>query len=302
MRLTVLVTVVDGGAALRRCLAALASQRDPPEMEVLVPADDSAAGVPAIVAEFPGARLLALGPLATERPAASFAGQHELFDRRRAAGLAAARGELVAMVEDRGVPRPDWARTCSDLHARLPHLVIGGAVENARDRVLNWAVYFCDFGRHHLPLDEGPARWVSDIDVCYKRAALERTRELWRERYHETTVHWALARDGVTLWLHPALVVEQHRDGLRLGSLLAERVAWARLYAYTRVKEAGLGARLALALLSPLLPLVLLARHTRVQARKPATFGRFVRATPVIFVLLVAWSFGEMLGYVTRRA
>jgi hypothetical protein len=301
MRLSVIVTVVDGGDALRRCLTGLAAQEGAPGMEVIVPCDDSAPDVAGIVAAFPSVRHLPLGELVTAAPAHGPAGQHELFDRRRSAGLAVASGELVAIVEDRGVPRPDWAREASRLHASMPHAVIGGAVENGRDRTLNWAVYFCDFGRYQLPLREGPAAYATDVDICYKRAAIESTRDLWRERYHETTVHWALQRAGEALYLHPAMVVDQHRDGLRLGALVKERRAWGRLFAYTRAREIGFARRVALTVLSPALPFLLLLRHGRMQWAKRRTFGKYLRAAPAVFVLLAAWSFGEMLGYATAK-
>jgi len=299
--LSVVVTVVDGGAALRRCLAALAAQEGAPEFEVLVPVDDSVAGLAALRSEFPRVRFLEMGRVPTERPAASPAGQHELFDRRRAAGLAAAAGELVAILEDRSVPRPDWARTAVALHA-APDVVIGGAIENGVDLILNWAVYFCDFGRYQPPFPPGPAAWASDVNVCYKREALARTRPLWQERYHETTVHWALQRAGHRLVVSPALVVEQVRDDLRLRDLLRERFHWGRLFAFTRVRETGSPwRRPAFNAASTLLPLLLYTRLARLQLRRRAAPRRFLQATPAILLLLTAWSLGEFVGYVTGR-
>jgi len=163
--LSVVVTVVDGGETLARCLAALAAQVDPPELEVLVPMDATVGGIDRLRARFPAVRFLEMGVVATARPVATEAGRHELYDRRRAAGLAVARGEVVAMLEDRGVPRPDWARAVAHRHAALPHAAIGGAVENAVPRLINRAVWFCDFGRYALPLREGPSTWLSDVNV-----------------------------------------------------------------------------------------------------------------------------------------
>jgi hypothetical protein len=298
MLLSVIVTIVDGGETLARCLDALVRQLDPPDLEILVPWDESVPGIDAIAPRFPDARFLALGAVATARPAATAGGQHELFDRRRAAGLAAARGALVAIVEDRGAPRPDWAQTMAALHERLPHAAIGGAIENGRDAPLNWAVYFCDFGRYHLPFAAGPRTWVSDVNIGYKRRALDATADLWRERYHETTVHWALQRAGETLYLSPELVVDQFRDHLRLGALLGERFAWGRLFAYTRAREIGAARRAALAALAPCLPALLFIRHARTQLAAP-TRGRFLVASPLVLLLLAAWSLGEAAGYAT---
>jgi hypothetical protein len=301
MRLSVVVTIVDGGEALAHCLRALSDQVDPPELEVLIPWDDSVAGMNELSNRFPAFRFLPLGALTTERPLSSAAGQHELFDRRRAAGLNAATGDVIAIVEDRGLPRANWARTMTRLHEQLPHAVVGGAIENGRDSTMNWAVYFCDFGRYQQPFEAGARQWVSDVNIGYKRRGLDATRELWRDRYHETTVHWALQRAGETLYLTPELVVDQMRGRLRLGALIGERFAWGRLFAYTRAREVSVTKRLALAVLAPLLPALLLLRHTRLQIAKGVRLREFVLASPVILVLLVAWSLGETVGYLTAN-
>ncbi|MEQ1575368.1 MAG: glycosyltransferase [Vicinamibacterales bacterium] len=301
MRLSVVVTIVDARDALIRCLNALAAQQDPPELEVIVPWDDSVPDVPAIAARFPAFTFLAMGSVATRRLKTSASGQHELFDRRRAAGLAQTRGEVIAMLEDRGVPRPDWARTLMTLHERMPHAAIGGAIENGRDAALNWAVYYCDFHRYQRPFTAGPSPYVSDINVGYKRRALEQTRDLWRTRYHETTVNWALRRAGETLYVTPEIAVDQFRSTLRLGSLIDERIAWGRLFAHTRAREAAFPRRVGLAVLAPLLPALLFARHTRMQMKKGVNWQRFLQASPVVFILLVAWSLGETLGYITAE-
>ena len=301
MTLSVVVTIVDGGETLERCLAALAAQQPSASFEVIVPWDDTVASIPAMAARYPAFRFLSLGALTTSRPSASAAGQHELFDRRRSAGLAAAGGQIVAILEDRGVPRPDWARTLVSVHERLPHAVIGGAIENARETVLHWAVYFCDFGRYQRPFEEGPRAYVSDVNIGYKRRALESTADLWKTRYHETTVHWALQQAGETLYLTPDFVVDQCRGPLRFGSLLAERFAWGRLFAYTRARESGMARRMTLAVLAPALPALLLARHGRMQLAKRIRFGAFLRAAPAVLALLTAWCAGEAIGYLTAR-
>ena len=300
MRLSVVVTIVDGGAALERCLEALRSQADPPD-EVIVPWDDTVTGIGELTPLFPGVRFLALGAVATHRPAAGYAGQHELFDRRRAAGLAAATGELVAIVEDRGVPAPEWAATMRRLHRELPHQVIGGSVGLGRNGAWHWAVYLCDYGRYHPDAPAGAREYVTDINVCYKRAALDATRALWAERYHETTVQWALRREGATLWFDPSARVDQVRDDLSLGRLVGERVAWGRLFAATRARESTLPGRLLHAAASPLLPAVLLLRLARTQWAFPRTRGRMLAALPRAAVLLAAWSTGELMGYLTAR-
>ena len=299
-RLSIVVTIVDGGRALGECLRALQAQEDAPKLEVLVPFDDTARPSPRVMADHPQVLFIDLGALNTDRPHDHPAGQHELFDRRRSAGLSAAAGEIVAMLEDRGVPRRDWAHEVAEAH-RHPDAVIGGAVENGVDSWLNWAVYFCDFGRYQLPFDAKSSSYVTDVNVSYKWKVLDQTRALWQDRYHETTLHWALQRGGVRLFLSPRIVVDQVRTDLRVGSLLGERWHWGRLFAYTRAREIGKLQRWLLAGLTPALPFVLWLRLLRLQIDRGRTLGRFLRLSPVVFVLLIAWSLGEAVGYGTRR-
>jgi hypothetical protein len=295
--MSVIVTIVDGGDTLASCLHGLASQQSAPPFEVIIPWDDSLSGIPELKRQFPAYQFLAMGSVITARPAKTHAGQHELFDRRRAAGLAAAAGSIIAILEDRGVPRPDWARQLFSLHQRLPHGVIGGAIEIDGAPLLNWAVYLCDFGRFGLPFAAGPREWVSDINIAYKRTTLDGVRDLWRDRYHETTVNWALRRKGETLYLAPEAVVDQHRGSLRLGDVLAERFAWGRLFAATRARESSALRRFVLTVLAPALPVLLFARHARLQLpRRP---GLFIRASPLLLLLLIASSAGEAAGYAT---
>lgn len=305
-RLCVVVAVVDGRDAVAGCLDALRGQQPAggtpvPSLEVIVPWDASIPEVGALAGAYPEARFLDLGELDTERPIANAAGQHELIDQRRTAGLDACRGELVAMLEDRGWPAPDWAATVDRLHRELPHAVIGGAVANGADRPLNRAVFLIDFADFEAPFAARESEYVSDVNVAYAARALEATRELWLEGYQETTVHWALAEAGETLWLTPEMLVVEHRRGLTLAGLAAERFHWGRLFATTRLREVGPAARLGYTLLSPLLPPLLLARILRAQAARGRPLGRVVRLLPHLAVLLAAKAVGEMVGYATDR-
>jgi len=300
--LSVVVAVVDGDAALRRCLTALRTQVAAPSMEILVPLDLSVAAVEALAAagdagHGPIVRCLPMGRLETQHAPSSPLGQHELIDRRRSAGLDAARGEIIAMVEDRAVPRSDWAATLLRLHRELPTLVIGGAIENGREALLNWAVYYCDFGRYQTPFEAGPRRHVSDVNVSYKRQALEMTRAIWQVRYHEPHVHGALARAGEVPFASPDLVVEECRDNLTLGAVLRERFWWGRLFSSMRVSETSAVERVLLAGVSPFVPAVLFSRFLRDRVKKKTPVLQLFRVSPAVALLLSCWAAGEAVGY-----
>jgi hypothetical protein len=299
-RLSVVVAVVDGGAALERCLDALATQHQAPELEVLVPWDSTVSAVAALAGRYPRFHFVAMGEVATRRPATTWSGRHELIDRRRSAGMAAATAETVALLEDRGVPRPGWARGVAAEQARLPHGVIGGAVEMAGSSPWLWAIYGCDFGRFQPPLAAGTRSAVSDVNVSYKRRVLEPTRPLWSRRYEETTLHRAIERSGEELYLSDAFVVDELRERASWRTLVAERFSAGRRFAATRAGEGGVSRRLLRALLTPALPALLLVR-TRRESRG-AGRRRPPRGSAAALALLAAMSsLGELVGELTGR-
>jgi hypothetical protein len=298
--LSVVITIVDGGEALRRCLGALQAQAETVQMETLVPFDSSVEDLTPHRLAFPDVTFLDMGVVPTIHPPPSAAGQHELYDRRRAAGLAAARGQLVAILEDRAAPAPGWALAAVRLHGQHSVGVIGGAVEPVDSSLLNWAFWVCDFARYALPFSAGPARWVSDVNVTYKREVLDQVRELWDERFQEPKVHWALLSRGETLYLSPALVVYHQQPPLRLGPLLPQRFQWGRLFGAVRARHSDRMTRLGLILLSPAIPCLLLARQARILRRRRNSI-RFIRALPALLVLLTAWALGEAWGLLTGQ-
>jgi hypothetical protein len=298
--LSVILTVVEGGDAVARFLDAMLAQDQAPSLEILVPYDASIGEIGGLRPKYPTVRFVDMGAVGTDRPVASAAGQHELYDRRRSAGLALASGALLAILEDRAPPRRTWARDMGRLHAELPHAVIGGAIESASTDSLNWAFYACDFSRYALPFESGPRDWVSDVNVCYKRRALEQTRDLWRDRFSEPRVHWALQESGDTLYLSSDVVVDHQTRYPSLLRVLPERFHWGRLFGYQRARHVGAAQRIKYTLLGPLLPPLLLLRHGRTHRQK-GNFGRFLRAAPIMLLLLAAWTAGEVWGTITRK-
>lgn len=299
---SIIVTIVQGGDYVREFLQSIADLENPPPLDVIVPYDTSVADLLACQANFPWVTFIDIGTVVPARPITTQAGQHELYDRRRAAGLAAARGDIISILEDRGRPQKDWARVLVQLHAGGGKNVIGGAID-CREPVstLNWALYVTDLGRYGRPFATAPADWVSDVNISYSRQALEQTRHLWQDRYHEPVVHWFLKARGEALWLDNRLVVHHIRPPLRLGHVLPERFDWGRLFGEIRVRGVTPAKRLLMIASGPLIPPVLWLRHFRVQAAK-GRGGRYLRALPYVMVLTTVWTMGEVWGYITRRS
>lgn len=287
-QLSVVVVTLVGPETLARCLEALDAQIDPPALEIIVPLD---------------ARLGDPGRLRQKYPHVQFlqAPGRKTYAQLRCLGICQARGPVVAVTEDHCRPQPDWCAQIVRLHAAAPHAAIGGAVEKeAPDSPLNWSFYFADYLRYSLPFEAGRSHALTDLNVTYKRAAMDRIAPVWAEEFHENAVHAALEAAGETLWLAPEVVVRQQRP-LTLGHAVWYRYAFGRLFASTRVAGAPPAARLKLIALAPLVPLLLVARIAGLVNRKCRWKGEFVRALPAVALVSLVWGWGELIGYVTGR-
>ena len=295
--LSVVVTIVEGQTALPNCLQALVSQLDAPRLEIIVPFDDSVGDLRSIAESFPTCDFVSMGQIDDTKGLENAFVQHERFDRRRAVGLARARGEFIAMIEDRCIVAHDWARTMVALHQFHRSAVIGGPVENVSRGIVTTALFLCDFGRYQRPVEAIDPPFITDINVCYKRGALREVQPLWDPIYREATVHWALADRGLGLRLSDQPLVHHRRSPMGLGAILRERIAWGRVFGQTRGRQLSRGACLGLAAASPLLPGILLLRIVRSQLRKRRPWSSTALALPAMVLLLMFWSLGEFLGY-----
>ena len=297
-RLSVVVVIAeppDGRSdlsGLAATLEAVAQQTIGPPFEVIVPCAATPDLAP-LKDRFPDTRFLEFQP---EAPA----GSPERAEELRAFGVDAARGEVIALLEDHVRPDPQWSAAILSAHLQ-PFAAIGGAIENGVDRIWNWAIYFSDIGRYHNPLRQGESQFASVVNVSYDRSALQKVRTVWQRRFNETAVHGALMAVGEKLALSPKIVVRQYWPRQTVRAVLRQFFDWGRSYGQTRTKLMSPGRRLLRAILAPLIPFALLLRSARDTARKRRLIRQWLKALPASALLTVAWSCGEFAGYITPR-
>ena len=285
-RVSVGVVAICGAAHLDRCLGALGEQVRPPDHEVVVVHDPALPGMRE-VAERHGARAVSNRGQRTPLELASRA-VHEC------------RGEVVVLTEDHCLPRRDWLRELCRALERAPSAV-GGAVEPTPDAdPVDWAFHYVDFFRYSRPFPPGPSPTLTVCNVAYRREQLMAIRDVWAELFHETAVNDALHSRFGPLTLIPDARVRTLRR-VSFGDAVRERYAFGRLFGCTRLQFIGTGTRVAYSILAPALPVLLLFRMGRRAAARPEKLGLFLRALPALAALVLAWSWGEWLGYLTGR-
>lgn len=218
--------------------------------------------------------------------------------RLRAAGLRAARGTIVALTEAFCRPAPGWAEALLHARARTGALAIGGPMRRAQGSGSHWALTFAEYGRFLRGEPEGPVLDLPLTNVSYARERLfeilARAPGGLAEDFVEPQVHAALKTAGEALWRTPGAVMFDDND-VGLQSSLPAMYHHGRLYGGRRVEGQRLLVRPLRLALSPLVPLIQLARI--VQAAS-AVHGPLVvvRCLPQLSVLLLAWALGEGVG------
>lgn len=283
--LSVVIASVNGSTCLATCLAAIEGQEGDATAEVIIVAA-AASPVPAVLRrEHPRVRPLVIDGDAT-------------IPRLRAAGIRAARGSVVAITEDHCVPPPAWYASMLRAHAASDAAAIGGAVDNgATERLVDWAVYFLEYGRFSSPLPGGATDDLPGPNVSYKRRTIETLGDVIAHEYWETFVHDRLRRTGHQLWSDPSIPMV-HRMHFSFWPFLAERFHYGRAFAGTRSGSlGGIERGLRATLWGLLIPLFVL-RTARTTLSRKGQRMTFACCAPMVCCFAAAAALGEGVGYV----
>lgn len=284
---TVAVVAICGAPHLTRCLDALAAQVDAPPFDILVIYDPMLEDVARLAETREDARFQCNEGQRTPLELAS-----------RAVG--GAEGDIILLTEDHCRPDPDWVRTMRDA-LRPGRAAVGGLVEaDPGASATDWAFYFVDFFRYAHPAAEGPSPTLTVCNVAYRRSDVDAISNLWEVYFHETAINDALSARLGDLWLHPASRVTMRRH-VRLPDAVHERYVFGRLFGCTRLEFCSPLKRLYYALFAPALPVILMGRMARKGLGSPPLRGAFLRSLVPLILMVLAWFWGEWLGYLTRK-
>ena len=86
-----------------------------------------------------------------------------------------------------------------------------------------------------------------------------------------------------------------------IADAVYERYAFGRLFGCTRLDFCGLARRLYYTAFAPALPVLLIGRMGAKAVRERASAVAFFSALPALTAMVLAWSWGEWMGYLTRK-
>ncbi len=247
--LSVVLACSDAFPSVRRTVRALLRQDCAARLElVLVTASRGALGPDeTLLAGFHSWTCVELGSLPT-------------IARANAAGVRAARAEVVALAEDHCYPQPGWATALLEAH-RGPWVAVGPAVTNANPATpVSRADFLIGYGPWAAPCGRGERPFLPGHNSSYKRAALLALGDGLEEALEaETVLHFALRARGERLLLEPRARAAHLNIG-RGATFLRLQFHNGRSFAAARLAGRGPLGRLGYAALWPLIPALRLAR------------------------------------------
>lgn len=280
--LSVIVPSVNGWGDLEGAVAALLAQEGGVTVEVIVPERLGARVRGPLLERFPDVRVLECDARAT-------------IPELRMAGFAAARADVVGVIEDHVLVPPDWAQRMLEAH-HAGAQVVGGSVANAANRrLVDWAAFLCEYS-HCLTPPTGPSSWVTGNNVTYRRELLERFAPVIREGGWENRLHDAMRDGGVTLLSLPDIRVG-HKKHYTIGEYLGQRYLYARSFAGTRVTGRGSARRLGYAAAALALPPLLFTRIVSRVLGAGVHRRQLLASLPLLMLFVSAWAAGEVVGY-----
>lgn len=282
-KISIVIAAWNSPAALDKCLRSLQGQGQASDAEVIVASNYSDLDIEAVARRFPHVSYLTLPKDCT-------------VPELRTAGIGQASGEVVALLEDHCLLHKDWYEKMKSAQ-QSSYAAVGGAVDNAScDQVLDWAVYFYDYGKYMSPNRGGVVKSLSGNNVSYKRSVLNDINDSFSTGFYEAFIHDELIKRGYTLYLEPDAIV-YHAKSYRFSMAASECYHHGRAFAGMRIDGATYSKRAIFLAGSLLLPVLLPARVVARTLRKKSHLRELALSLPCLLALLSCWSLGEFCGY-----
>lgn len=281
--MSVVVASNNARASIRECLAVLVGHGRSNDVDIFV-VDNSRDGTAKIVKDdFPDVKLIVAPPSA-------------LIPELWGLGIRESRGKLIAITTAHCVPARDWVSAMLEAHEGAA-AAVGGAIESAESAgLVDWAVYFSRYSQYMLPFERGFVREIAGDNAAYKREHIDRCPGAWRNGFWEPAVHAELRKAGLQLLLAPSVVVS-HRRSFGLWGFVTQRFWHGIHFGRDRAARLRWPRRALYIALSPAIPLVFLVRIARQIFGKRRHRTKLIQSLPVLVLFLLAWSCGELLGY-----
>ncbi|MCE5333526.1 MAG: glycosyltransferase [Desulfobacteraceae bacterium] len=197
--ISVAVCTYNGSRTIRDTLEGL-KKVDYPNFEVIVVNDGSTDHTESIAKEY-GFRVISI--------------PNGGLSNARNVGMRAAKGEIVAYIDDDAIPDPQWLTYLAATFLTTDHVGVGGPnIPPADDGPIAECVANSPGGPVHVLLTDEMAEHIPGCNMAFRKAALEAIDgcdATFRIAGDDVDLCWRLQQQGWTLGFNPAAMVWHHR-------------------------------------------------------------------------------------------
>lgn len=221
--ISVVVCTYNGAATIGETCMGLA-QLDYPDFELIVVNDGSSAATAQALREAEEALRGQLVLRVIDVPNGG-------LSRARNIGMEAARGEIVAYLDDDAYPDPHWLQYLAHMFMTEPVVGVGGPnLPVPEDGPVAECVAWAPGGPNHVLLTDTIAEHIPGCNMAFRKTALEAIGgfdEAFRIAGDDVDVCWRLQERDGQIGFHPSAMVWHHRRG-RVRGYLRQQTNYGR--------------------------------------------------------------------------
>jgi glycosyltransferase involved in cell wall biosynthesis len=285
---SVVVFARENVPTLSDSLRSLQRQTRFDDIEVILADGCGGAVLNPIAEQFPWVRRLRLAP--------------GTMPQLKGAAIAAAQGDIVAILDPSDAAEPDWIDEILAGLADPAISAVGGAVLLPTDpdanKAANRAAYLFEYGCFNPPLSGGIT--LGDLpgnNVAYRRKILiNGCADILRDAgFNKPFCHARLRELGGYLLIRPSMRIH-HLTRYGFFDFGLRRFHHGRCFGANRRKFGARDRRLFYRLFAPAVPALLVLRHLLRHMRHPGNRRLLSNGVPALVGICLFWGIGEWLG------
>ena len=222
-KISVIIPSVNGLPVIAECLSALENQECNFDFEVIVVDRTQDETKDYICKHFPHVNLIKLT-------------SPRSIPEMREIAISESQGEFLAIIEDHCIAPQNWLAQIADAH-ESGYEVITGPVENgSRDRLIDWAVFLCEYSSFMPPVMNGEANFIAGNNCSYKHSIINQIDKSLIKNYWEYFLQAELKHRQVKFLSVSSLIIN-HKKEFGFFYFLSQRFHYSRSFAAMRKKK-----------------------------------------------------------------